>query len=150
MKGKHQDSHQHLSLYYSLITGTFLCSWWPFFDFFLANISIFNLVNIAIDRYRAVLSPFSYKQDNSGLNSPQLKCAGAWAASCLLSLPILSGDVDPDTCYINMKRVPWLVVYLPVICFILPSLIIIILYVIIAVTILRKTKNRARYINRLF
>ena len=49
-----------------------------------------------------------------------------------------------------MKRVPWLVVYLPVICFILPSLIIIILYVIIAVTILRKTKNRARYINRLF
>ena len=34
-----------------LIAGTFLCSWWPYFDFFLANISIFNLVNIAVDRW---------------------------------------------------------------------------------------------------
>ena len=35
-----------------LIAGTFLCSWWPYFDFFLANISIFNLVNIAVDRWQ--------------------------------------------------------------------------------------------------
>ena len=79
----------------SLINGTFLCWSWPFFDFFLANISIFNLINIAIDRwdilskylklfakkvhqsmfyvfskiwltrYRAVCWPFSYNKENN-------------------------------------------------------------------------------------
>ena len=39
-----------LNIFFSLIFGTIFCSWWPFFDLFLHNISVFNLVNIAIDR----------------------------------------------------------------------------------------------------
>lgn len=88
--------------------------------------------------------PFSYSQDKSKMNSPRLKCLTAWVMSCLLSLPILTANVDTDTCAVDMCHVPWLIFYLPVICFVLPSTIIIILYGIIACTIMKKTKIRTR------
>ena len=128
---------------FSLIAATVFCSWWPYFDFVLANISIFNLVNIAVDRYRAVCWPFAYSQEKAG-PGPRLKCGLAWAASVLLSLPILLGEVDSDTCFLDMSATPWIQLYLPLVCFIIPSVIIILLYVIIAVKILQKTRLRTR------
>ena len=52
--------------------------------------------------------------------------------------------VAPDTCYLDMSPRPWLQLYLPAVSFILPSAVIILLYLIIALTIFRKTRIRSR------
>ena len=69
-------------------------------------------------RYRAVCSPFSYSS-SSCLTSAKVKCVYAWMASLALSVPIKLSTVDSQ-CYIDMSRSPWLLLYLPIICFFLP------------------------------
>ena len=127
----------------SVIGGTLFCDLWVFFDCFLTNVSIFNLVNIALDRYQAVCRPLSYSS-SSFLSSPRAKCFLAWAASLLCSLPVLSARVDDRSCHLITSHVPWLVVYLPCICFLFPLTIITMVYTIILYTMLKKSKTKER------
>ena len=69
-------------------------------------------------RYRAVCSPFSYSS-SSCLTSAKVKCAYAWVASLVVSVPIKLSSVD-TRCYIDMSPSPWLLLYLPITCFFLP------------------------------
>ena len=70
-------------------------------------------------RYRAVCSPFSYSSSSSCLASAKVKCVYAWLASLAVSVPIKLSTVD-TRCYIDMSSSPWLLLYLPIICFFLP------------------------------
>ena len=66
----------------------------------------------------------------------------AWLTGLGLSLPILASDVNTVPCYLMMEAVPWLVGYLPGVCFILPLVIIAVVYTIIFYTMRNKLRGR--------
>ena len=136
------------------------CDLRVFFDCFLTNISIFNLVNIALDRYsrytvilsdqktnklryRAVCRPLSYS-NTSLITTPKTKCLIAWVSSLLFSLPVLRAQVENNSCHLHTSKVPWLVVYLPIICFILPLTIITVVYMLILCKMIKKINAKKK------
>ena len=77
------------------------------------------------------------------LTRAKVKCSVAWLTGLCLSLPILASDVNTVFCYLEMHSVPWLLGYLPAVCFFLPLVIMAVVYSIIFYNMrnkFRKTK----------
>ncbi|XP_023332565.1 muscarinic acetylcholine receptor M3 [Eurytemora carolleeae] len=64
-----------------------LCKVWLYMDLVLSTISIFNLVNIALDRFEAVQRPITYSSRTSLKNSLH-RVGLCWVAAVLTCLPI--------------------------------------------------------------
>ena len=87
--------------------------------------------------------PFSYST-TSLATSPRSKVMMAWLASLIFSLPVLSAHIEDSSCHLQTSQVPWLVVYLPVSCFLLPLTIITVVYTLIFCTMLEKSKAKEK------
>ena len=75
------------------------------------------------------------------LTRPRMKVVLAWVTGLVLALPILASNINMETCGLEMQAVPWLVVYLPVVCFFLPLVMMVLVYTIIF-AIMRKKMHR--------
>ena len=98
-------------------------------------------------RFQAVCNSLLYSQRSS--NQARLSISLAWTTGLVLALPILAADVDADLCFLKMEWAPWLVAYLPIVCFFLPLGIISVIYILIFYKIKRRkrTKDRRNHVS---
>ena len=94
-----------------------------------------------ISRYEAVRRPHTYSTMVS-LRRPRAKVMVAWVTGLVLAMPVLASPVNTTHCYLEMEGVPWLVVYLPIVCFFLPLVIMVLVYTIIFTTMRTKIQRR--------
>ena len=101
-----------------------------------------KIKTIVLYRYQAVCNPLLYS--NKSIKLTRIKCSLAWVTGLVLALPVLVAEVDTGSCYLKMEKVPWLVVYLPVVCFILPLVIITVIYAVIFIKMSQRERSKEK------
>ena len=91
-------------------------------------------------RYQAVCNSLLYSEKS--LKHAKRKCSLAWLTGLVLALPVLTAEIDSNSCQFLMEKVPWLVAYLPVVCFILPLILITGIYIIIFFKMAQREKSK--------
>ncbi|XP_040568588.1 tachykinin-like peptides receptor 99D [Lepeophtheirus salmonis] len=118
---------------------TFMCPVCPFFQNVSVNISIFTLVAIARDRYKAILFPLT---NHPSKRVMQIKIGAIWCSSIIIALPqaiafeVIMVDEDIPQCYpskVSILFLKWYMFSLFFIQYFVPLLLISYAYIAIAV-----------------
>jgi len=62
--------------------------------------------------------------------------------SLVFALPVLATTTDETSCHLKTTPTPWLLVYLPIVCFLLPLTVISLVYTIILYTMVKKIREK--------
>ncbi|RZF35282.1 hypothetical protein LSTR_LSTR010311 [Laodelphax striatellus] len=82
----------------------FMCSFCPFFKIISVTVSVFTLAAIAIDRHRAILSPFSARVSKTQF---RLVISLIWLTGGILGVPFLYGNRVVDMIDDKGQRYPF-------------------------------------------
>ena len=133
------------------IFGEVLCNMWLTFDILMCTASILNLCAIAIDRYQAIHSPWTYAQKRTS-RRVALMIGAVWTASAVVSVPPVLGwnnssgrslyDSEAHTCELTNERS--FVLYSGAGSFFIPLAIMTFVYVKIYLATRERLRRRAR------
>ncbi len=109
-----------------------LCDAYIAMDVVCSTASIFNLVAISIDRYKAVTSPMKYSQEQQSNDHTRVfRTIGfIWAVSSLLGLPIVMGynaSADPEETECKLYDANF-IIYSSIASFYIPCFVILLFY----------------------